>query len=845
MAWSKEEMQNFIRTMYPGAMDALECGRWCFAMMPSLSGSQSTSRPANPKDVGEVAQIGGVLWLNLTTGASAIWVSNIGTVYPATTYVGISADPVADIAALKAVAVVDREDKQRRLVESIGEDWRFDATSTLTGDDYKVIEPTVGTGRWILIEESVYFTNVKVVAKNGKTVAQGGTGSFDKPYNTLTEGCAALTAGGTLIVYEGTYTEAASLSPVSGTRIKGIGTVSVTVAGAPVFSIAASRTVYLEDITVTGPNNFDAISVVTGGGGAATALTLTWCYVTSLGTGHGIANLGKGNVTLDNSLVAAGGTGNGVNLAGATSNLASKYSAISGTAAINQASTSTVAFIGPMPLNCTFATPANVTQNPATGFTKTVYVAKNGTVAAAGADGTPERPYLTVTQACLALSSGGTVMIAEGTYTEPGSISPANNTTIKALGGPVTITCAAAVFTIAANRTLNLWGNLTVLGPNNLNAVELADGATTKVYLYDGASIASVGTGHGCALAGQGIVVNNRGTIAAGATGNGVELFNAGGSSYVGIHSVVTAIGGKPINKPAGADCIFYGCPAPEGCTLTAGGGAVTVYESPMIPSKAWGAMPDATKVPYGTVKVCTDFPDATGTSLMSDGTKWVVPAFAPKTEYSHGDAPEAITVALLLANDTFRITAMSVPRIYTVDTAANIVTGMHTLCNVGTTLDFIVYNGSAVTGTVAVGAGGTLVGSGSVLAGCCARFKLKITNVGAPAYDLIRTAADVSSAAIVALAAGKTIVYGNAVIDPAAATDVVATGLAAIANYQVTLEDAPLLAEVMFLTATAAAGNLTTSAWTCTAAGDTNPKIGVGKAGVGTKYRWWAIGTA
>ena len=114
----------------------------------------------------------------------------------------------------------------------------------------------------------------------------------------------------------------------------------------------------------------------------------------------------------------------------------------------------------------------------------------------------------------------------------------------------------------------------------------------------------------------------------------------------------------------------------------------------------------------------------------------------------------------------------------------------------------------------------------------------------GAATYNLFRTASDVSSAESVALAAGKTFVYGSAVIDPAAATDVVATGLAAIQGYGVTLEATPILAEVTSLTATAAAGNLTTSAWTQTAAGDCTPKVGVGKAAVGTLNRSSAIGT-
>lgn len=849
MGWNGEQIKAFVNATV-GKMEPMAVAAQVFANV-SLGDFPRSTVGGNPTagtwSAGElVIGYDEVMWLCLTAGTPGVWYSSSGSVYPTTTFQGKPADAVADLAALKAVTAAQREDKQVRLVEAVNKQFRFDSGSSLTGDDIYVVAPTAGTGRWIWLEESIAFTGVAYVAVNGKTAAQGADGSIEKPFSTVAAGLASLTSGGLLYLGPGTYTETAPLSSfVHNTVMAAMGgAVTITVAAGKVGVIGASRNVAIDGpITVAGIADSNALELADGGGGAATTLNLkNGATVTSLGTGHAIAVLGKGQVNVldDKCVVSAGGTGNGINLAGATSNCVCRSPFVSGTVAINQASTSTVAFYGAAPTGCTFATPANVSYTPTTGFTKTVYVAKNGTTAAAGAKGTPEHPFSTFTEACAALSAGGTIMAAEGTYTEAASISPVSLTTIMALGGPVTITCATAVFTIAANRTLTLWGNVSVVGPNNLNAVELADGATTTLTLKNGAHVVSVGTGHAVAYAGQGIVINDRGLIEAGATGNGVNMFNAVGSSYVGIHSRVTRVGGLAINKPANADCIFRGCTAPEASTYTAGAGAVTVYESPVIPTYVHGSLPLATTVPAGTKIRCTDYPTTEGSDLVSNGTKWIVKDFQPKPTNVHGDAAEPITAALLLSSDTFDITAMTLPRIYTVDTGANIAAAMPELA-VGSTIEFAVVNGSAQTGTIAVGAGGTLRGSGTVLAGTTARYRLKMT--AAATYDLFRMAAEVPTA-IVALAAGKTLVYGTAVIDPAAATDVVATGLATIEFGDAILRDAPLLAEVMWLTADWAAGNLTTSGWTCTGAGDTNPKVGVGKAAVGTRYAWWAIGT-
>lgn len=62
--------------------------------------------------------------------------------------------PVADLAALKALAATDRTDNMVVFVDALGL-YRFDAASAAAGDDYQVVVPTAGTGRWLLEAENL------------------------------------------------------------------------------------------------------------------------------------------------------------------------------------------------------------------------------------------------------------------------------------------------------------------------------------------------------------------------------------------------------------------------------------------------------------------------------------------------------------------------------------------------------------------------------------------------------------------------------------------------------------------------------------------------------------------
>ena len=219
--------------------------------------------------------------------------------------------------------------------------------------------------------------------------------------------------------------------------------------------------------------------------------------------------------------------------------------------------------------------------------------------------------------------------------------------------------------------------------------------------------------------------------------------------------------------------------------------------------------------------------------------------SMTPRTPLALANQPDVLTAAELLANNVFDATAMTTGRTYTTDTAAAIVAAF-VGCAIGTEFDFLVYNPTAYTATIAGGDHVTLYGGGSVTAGMCARFKAVFSAVtGTPALKLFRSAND-TTAAIIGSAAGQKIVMGHTVIAAGAATVDVNTGLSAVSDCVAILEDTPLLAEIQYLTAAVAgaAGHILVSGWTGTAANNCESKVGVGKASVGTKIKWMALGT-
>ena len=62
---------------------------------------------------------------------------------------------VDDLAALKAIAAADRRDRDYCALDSNKRIYQFDSASAATGDDYAVVTPAAGTGRWILDASAV------------------------------------------------------------------------------------------------------------------------------------------------------------------------------------------------------------------------------------------------------------------------------------------------------------------------------------------------------------------------------------------------------------------------------------------------------------------------------------------------------------------------------------------------------------------------------------------------------------------------------------------------------------------------------------------------------------------
>lgn len=69
---------------------------------------------------------------------------------------------VANLAALKAIDTTNLSDNITIIVKNLGF-YRFDSTSTVTANDDYVVQPTVGSGRWIndLASHRAEFTTYK------------------------------------------------------------------------------------------------------------------------------------------------------------------------------------------------------------------------------------------------------------------------------------------------------------------------------------------------------------------------------------------------------------------------------------------------------------------------------------------------------------------------------------------------------------------------------------------------------------------------------------------------------------------------------------------------------------
>lgn len=100
---------------------------------------------------------------DLGTSAMDNIASLVGTAAGATPQAIRRIATVADVAALKAVAVADRADRDYVVLDDTKRVYQFDSSSAATGDDHAVVTPTAGTGRWLLTNAVPRYTHIRLV----------------------------------------------------------------------------------------------------------------------------------------------------------------------------------------------------------------------------------------------------------------------------------------------------------------------------------------------------------------------------------------------------------------------------------------------------------------------------------------------------------------------------------------------------------------------------------------------------------------------------------------------------------------------------------------------------------
>lgn len=107
---------------------------------------------------------------------------------------------VADLAALKAVAAADRRDQDYCLLDTANGErlYKFDSSSAGTGDDYAIVTPNAGTGRWHLVNAKPKTTTLrKQVQATAMPFTQTATGTT----RDMANGRIVNSGGGTTTLY--------------------------------------------------------------------------------------------------------------------------------------------------------------------------------------------------------------------------------------------------------------------------------------------------------------------------------------------------------------------------------------------------------------------------------------------------------------------------------------------------------------------------------------------------------------------------------------------------------------------------------------------------------------------
>jgi hypothetical protein len=91
-----------------------------------------------------------------------------------------------DLTALKAIGTSDRRDLDFCVLDTANGErlYKFDSGSSSTGDDYAVVTPASGSGRWHLVNAKPKSTSKRWVTAGANAVKEDGGGTVDRSATT-------------------------------------------------------------------------------------------------------------------------------------------------------------------------------------------------------------------------------------------------------------------------------------------------------------------------------------------------------------------------------------------------------------------------------------------------------------------------------------------------------------------------------------------------------------------------------------------------------------------------------------------------------------------------------------
>lgn len=222
----------------------------------------------------------------------------------------VIADPLASLADLKAFNVVGVDDTVIIAVKALGL-FRWDKTSTASGDDFNVVVPTLQglVGRWIKItsnSEAIPFTGTYYV-DGGRTDSYTADGSQAFPFKTIQAAVNAvattvIATGVTIRIARGTYIENVVIENNNLRMLAFIGDESRQTIIQPASGLAIECESNNANLSTIIGKNIVFNAVVSFVGAAATFLSLGGTFDNCIFIGNPVFNTG-GAVTIRNSTI--------------------------------------------------------------------------------------------------------------------------------------------------------------------------------------------------------------------------------------------------------------------------------------------------------------------------------------------------------------------------------------------------------------------------------------------------------------------------------------------------------------------------------------------------------------